>query len=73
MHLKISSPEQAIYEGSIQKVTVPTEAGEITVLPNHQPLSSVVKPGILRIYATEEVAKDDYVMDNGAINISVSK
>jgi F0F1-type ATP synthase epsilon subunit len=44
MHLKISAPDKTIFDGKIKKVTLPTEEGEITVLPGHQPLSSVVKP-----------------------------
>lgn len=73
MHLKISSPDMTIFDGDIKKVTVPTEAGEITILPQHQPLSSVVKPGILRISPAESVETGEYIMDGDALTISVSK
>jgi len=31
------------------QVTVPTQAGEITILPDHIPLVSILKPGVLEI------------------------
>lgn len=48
MHLKIASPEKQIYAGEVEQVTLPTESGEVTILPGHIPLTSVVSAGILR-------------------------
>ena len=72
MKLRVTSPEQCIFTGTIEKLTLPTEAGEITILPDHQPLTSVVKPGLVRIYS-EEAQGQEFIRDNGAITISVSK
>jgi F-type H+-transporting ATPase subunit epsilon len=49
---KIVTPEKTVYEDSVDQVTLPTQEGEITVLPNHIPLISVLMPG-------ELVAKKD--------------
>lgn len=49
INFKIATPESVVYDNDIEQVTIPTRAGEITVLPNHTPLVSVVKPGELRI------------------------
>ena len=46
---KIVTPEKVIYENEISQVSVPTMSGEITILPNHIPLVSVLKAGELRI------------------------
>ncbi|MFH1173004.1 MAG: F0F1 ATP synthase subunit epsilon [bacterium] len=46
---KIITPEKVVYESEISQVTLPTEQGEITVLPNHLPLVSVLRPGELII------------------------
>ena len=56
-------------------MTVPTEVGEITILPWHQPLSTIVLPGLLRVYLDPSYDGDttDLVMDAGAVVISVSK
>lgn len=46
---KIVKPEGVVYEDIIEKVTIPTLAGEITVLPEHSPLVSVLATGIVII------------------------
>ncbi len=74
MHLKIASPEHPIYTGEIRQITIPTEMGEITVLPGHQPLTSVVKAGLITITPMNMPEdKDSYTFDNGQIVLSVSK
>lgn len=49
MRFKIVTPEKVIYENEIFQVTIPTMSGEITILPNHIPLVSVLKGGELKI------------------------
>lgn len=49
INLKIATPEKVVYENQIEQVSIPTMDGEITVLPNHIPLVSVLKAGELRI------------------------
>ena len=49
IRFKIVTPEKRIYENEIFQVTIPTMDGEITILPNHIPLVSVLKAGELKI------------------------
>lgn len=44
---KIVTPEKTVYEDAIDQLTLPTAEGEITVLPNHIPLISVLASGEL--------------------------
>ena len=46
---EVVTPERVVLKESISQVTVPTRAGEITVLPNHEPLISVLKPGVIEL------------------------
>jgi F-type H+-transporting ATPase subunit epsilon len=46
---KIATPEKVVYEDEIFQVSIPTLNGEITVLPGHIPLISIVQAGELRI------------------------
>ena len=46
---KIVTPEHIVYENEISSVSIPTTTGEITILPNHIPLVSVVAPGEMKI------------------------
>ena len=49
MKFKIVTPDGVIYEDEIESVSLPTTIGEITVLPHHIPLISVIKIGEIRI------------------------
>lgn len=49
MLLSINTPEWVMFEWRIEKVVVPTQLWDICILKNHQPIISVVKPGIVKI------------------------
>lgn len=49
MTLKIVTPERIVFEDSVDSISVMTENGEITVLPNHVPLVSLLKAGEMRL------------------------
>lgn len=72
MHLKISSPEKNIFEGSIRKITIPTEAGMLTILPEHAPMVTALKPGVINVYPTE-MPGPDFIFENDSIALSVGK
>lgn len=46
---QITTPEREVYRGEVDQATMPTLEGEITVLPNHSPLVSVLVPGEIRL------------------------
>ncbi|MFA5163532.1 MAG: ATP synthase F1 subunit epsilon [Patescibacteria group bacterium] len=58
IRFEIVTPEKVVLKEAILQATVPTASGEITILPDHIPLVSILKPGVL------EVKKED-----GAIEI----
>ena len=45
--LKVVTPEKTVFEDEIYQVTLPTGAGEITILPNHYSYISNLVPGEL--------------------------
>lgn len=47
--LKILTPDEKLFEGEVEKVVLPTKAGEITVLANHIPLISLLSIGEIKI------------------------
>ena len=55
--LKIITPERIFYEGNAIMVELRTTEGEIGVLKNHIPLTSVIAPGILRIRESDSEVK----------------
>ena len=54
LHLDISTPDGPIFTGDIDSVSLPTPDGEITVLPRHIPLISIVVPGSILIQQGKE-------------------
>ncbi|MDD5031445.1 MAG: ATP synthase F1 subunit epsilon [Patescibacteria group bacterium] len=46
---EVVTPERVVLKENIHQVTVPTRSGEITVLPNHTPLISILKPGVIEL------------------------
>ena len=47
LKLEIVTPERKVFDETVDSVTVPTASGEAGILPNHAPLISALKPGIL--------------------------
>jgi len=47
LKLEIVTPEKKVFDADVDSVTVPTATGEAGILPNHAPLISALKPGVL--------------------------
>jgi len=48
-HFELVSPEKLVFSGDVEAVVVPGTEGEFTVLKDHAPLISTIKPGIVVI------------------------
>ncbi len=44
---EIATPERVVLKRQAKQVTIPTVEGEITILPEHAPLVSILKPGVI--------------------------
>lgn len=51
IQLKLVTPVAVVFEQAVDAVTIPTQMGEITVLPHHAALVSVLAPGELTVTA----------------------
>lgn len=49
INLQVLTPEKIACEGKVDQVSVPTKDGEITIMPNHLPLVSLMTHGELLI------------------------
>jgi F-type H+-transporting ATPase subunit epsilon len=49
LSIQIVTPERIVFEGEADSVSVMTEEGEITILPNHIPLVSLLRAGEMRL------------------------
>ena len=46
-HLQIITPEKTVFDDDVDKITLPTATGQITVLPHHIGLVTQIEPGEL--------------------------
>lgn len=49
LSLKIVTPERIVYEDVVDSVSLMTEMGELTILPNHVPLVANLRAGEVRL------------------------
>lgn len=57
-HLDVVSAEQQMFSGTVQSIQVSGSEGELGIRPNHAPLLTAIKPGMVRIvkqHGEEEV------------------
>ncbi|MDD4318742.1 MAG: ATP synthase F1 subunit epsilon [Candidatus Peribacteraceae bacterium] len=54
LHFQLITPDRVLYEGDADAVSLPTPDGEITVLPHHIPLISIVRPGSILVRSGSE-------------------
>lgn len=66
---ELVSPEKLLFTGDVEAVVVPGTEGEFTVLKDHAPVMSVLKPGIVVIDATA-TAKTRLFVRGGFADVS---
>ncbi len=54
LHLSIVSPEKAIFDGEVERVTLPGVQGSFSILPHHAPIISALGSGTLSYVAEAE-------------------
>ncbi len=68
--LDIVTPEKKVLSETVDAVTIPTLAGEVGILPNHAPLISALKPGILSF--TKAGAAQKMVISGGFVEVGIN-
>ena len=66
-NLEIISPEKIILSEKVNSVTIPSFEGEMTILLDHIPLITFLRPGILRI---EDSKESEYFVEEGTVEFS---
>ncbi|NCF75053.1 MAG: F0F1 ATP synthase subunit epsilon [Xanthomonadaceae bacterium] len=71
MKFEIVTPEKTVFKKDINQITIPTKDGEITVLPNHIPLISVLVPG--EIIIKKDGESFSIAVSGGFVEVSIDK
>ena len=69
--LEIVTPEKKVFDAAVDSVTVPTATGEVGILPNHAPLISALRSGILAY--SNKGTSEKFVVSGGFIEVSADK
>ncbi len=57
IQFEIVTPERVVLHQEILQITVPTTSGEITILPDHIPLVSILQSGVIEVKRTDNVVE----------------
>jgi F-type H+-transporting ATPase subunit epsilon len=68
MQFDLVSPERMLVSVAAERVQIPGMNGDLTAMPNHSPLMTTLRPGIVSVHAGGAVT--DYVVTGGFAEIS---
>jgi F-type H+-transporting ATPase subunit epsilon len=54
-HFELVSPEKLLFSGEVDSVVAPGADGQFTVLANHAPVMTTLKPGVVAISSGEKL------------------
>ena len=73
MQVEVVSNEATIYSGEASFVVVPTESGELGIYPQHVPILSKVRPGVLRLQVPGQAEEVTVAIAGGLLEVQPSK
>ena len=71
LKVEIVTPDRRAYEGTADKVTLPTALGSIGILPGHQPITAVIAAG--EVILTVEGKVTRLAIDQGFVRVVADK
>lgn len=66
--LTVSKVNELLFQGEVTSVTLPGSEGELTILPYHEPLISMLKAGTITVRAIDKVEK--FTIEHGLLETS---
>jgi len=78
MNLRIISLKGVEYQGEAKSLNIKAKDGEITILPHHRPLITLLKEGTAHILGADDLKKDFPIRGgflemnkNGSLNVLI--
>ena len=68
-HVDIVSAEESVYSGEATMVIAPGASGELGILPEHVPLLTLIKPGVIRIRTAEGSEEEVIYVSGGMMEV----
>lgn len=73
MQVDVVSNEESIYSGEASFAVVPTLNGELGIYPRHEPIMSLVRPGLLRLQVPEQEEEVLVAVSGGILEVQPHK
>ena len=67
-NFELVTPEQVLVSGEVQSVSIPGVEGNMTVLADHAPVATAIRPGYLEVQETGK--SERYFLSGGFVEIS---
>ena len=64
--LEIISPEKIIFSADVNMVTFPAYEGDMSILKNHIPIITFLKPGIIKVQK-KELNSEEFFVEDGTV------
>ena len=61
--LEIISPEKIIFSGEIKIIKIPSYEGDMSILKNHIPIITFLRPGIIKVVKKDDSSEEFFVED----------
>ena len=71
LQVDIVSQEEELFSDKVQQISLPSSEGEITVLPDHEPLMSVLSAGEVAIWTSNGVKR--LIISPGFLQVNDNK
>ncbi len=68
--LEFVTPEKSLLSTEVEQVIIPGSEGEFTILADHSPMISSLKPGLIRIYEDSSSDALTYFVTDGFIDMA---
>lgn len=72
LRLKIISPQSIVFDGDVERVTVPGTLGEFEILTDHAPIISSLETGSMT-YQPQGQAKSELAIQGGFVEVQKNK
>ncbi len=67
LHFELVTPERVVFTQDVDRISLPTSEGEITILPHHIPLVTMLSPGVIQLKRGAVI--EDVAVSGGFIQV----
>ena len=69
IHFELVSPERLLVSGEVDAITLPATGGDMTILGNHAPVMTTLRPGVLTVRRAS--GDEEFVVFGGFADVTV--